>query len=231
MTGWDDEQLTAGFRSMMLLAALVERGGRPAAVSPTVRLSPGEKQYGWFPADVAGDGRRVVVVTDQRIVVGERPWALRALTEVRSEPADWAVTLRMRGRPEPLTLSGPWVPWLGVVLCAELYSAAFPPEEADGYRKAADMRAGNGTGDALGEVKAAGVRIGEAFGEAKATGVRIGDAFGEGKAAGDGRGRGRVLPGPRVPVRSVDPDLGLQRQRVVVPHPVHRGDRHPGASV
>ncbi|WP_189336863.1 hypothetical protein [Actinoplanes ianthinogenes] len=170
MAEWDDEQLTAGFRSMMLLAALVERGGRPAAVSPTVRLSPGEKQYGWLPADVAGDGRRVVVITDQRILVGERQWSLGSLTEVRSEPADCAVTLRMRGRRAPVTLSGPWVPWLGVVLCAELYNAAFPPEK-------------------------------------------------------------RILPGPRRPARSVDPDLRFQRQRVVVPHPVHRGDRHPGAAV
>jgi hypothetical protein len=166
---WDDGQLAAGFRSMMLLAALVERGGRPAAVTPTVRLRMGEKQYGWFPADMVGDGRRVVVVTDQRIVVGDRQWALRALTEVRIEPADWTVVLRVRDRPAPLVLRGPWAPWLGVVLCAELYGTAFPPEKA-----------------------------------------------------------ARALPGPR---RSVDPDPGFHGQRVVVPHPVHRGDRHPGAAV
>ncbi|GIF17176.1 hypothetical protein [Actinoplanes teichomyceticus] len=173
MTGWDDGQLAAGFRSMTLLAALVERGGRPAAVAPTVRLRPGEKQYGWFPADVTGGGRRVVVITDQRIVVGAEEWPLRAVAQVETEPADWSVTLRVRGRSAPLVLSGPWVPWMGVVLCAELYGTAFPPETA-------------------------------------------------GPA---------VLPGPRAPGGSVDPDPGLQRQGVVLPQPVHRGDRHPGAPV
>jgi len=129
LTVWDDDQLSAGFRSMMLLAALVERGGRPAAVSPTVRLREGENQYGWFPADVAGDGRRVVVVTDQRIILGDREWSLRSLGRVEAEPADWAIRLWMWGRSAPLELSGPWVPWMGVVLCAELYGAALPPEE------------------------------------------------------------------------------------------------------
>lgn len=189
---------------MMLLAALVDRGGRPAGVSPTVRLLPGEKQYGWFPADVAGDGRRVVAITDQRIMVGERQWSLRVLTEVLSEPADWAVTLRMRGRREPLTLSGPWVPWLGVVLCAELYSAAFPPEEAT-----------------IPPVLPRGETVLPHRDGAPAAGET---AFPRG-------GVGRLLPGPRMPARSVDPDLGLQGQRVVLPHPVHRGDRHPGAAV
>ena len=173
MTEWDDGQFAAGFRSMMLLAALVERGGRPAAVSPTVRLRAGEKQYGWFPADVAGDGRRVVVLTDQRIVLGDREWSLRSLARIEAQPADWAVVLRMFGRSEPLVLSGPWVPWMGVVICAELYGGSFPPENT-------------------------------------------------GRAA---------LPGPRQPFGSVHPDLGLQRQRVVFPHPVHGGDRHSGATV
>ncbi|GIE92290.1 hypothetical protein SAMN06264365_11128 [Actinoplanes regularis] len=182
MTGWDEEQLAAGFRSMMLLAALVERGGRPAAVSPTVRLRVAEKQYGWFPADVVGDGRRVVVITDQRIVVGDREWPLRALARVDTDPGDWTVTLWMCGRRAPLRLSGPWMPWLGVVLCAELYDAAFEPAEPD-----APLRT-------------------------------VG-------------GEPAALPGPRRPSASVDPDLGLERERVAVPQPVHRGDRDPSAAV
>jgi hypothetical protein len=174
---------------MVLLAALVERGGRPAAVSPTVRLRPGEKQYGWLPADVAGDGRRVVVITDQRIIAGDREWSLRGITRVETEPAEWAVTLWMRGRPAPVVLSGPWVPWLGVVICAELYSEASPLIGAEpGSVVLREM------------------------------------AFPPG-------GEAAVLPGQRRPTGSVDPDLGLQRQRVVVPQPVHRGDRHPGATV
>ncbi len=154
-------------------------------MSPTVRLRRGERQYGWFPADVTGDGRRVVVVTDQRIVVGDREWSLRGLTRVDSEPADWTVSLWIRGRPAPLVLSGPWVPWLGVVLCAELYNEARPPT---GTEQLAVLPA------VLPEQLA-------------------------------------VLPGQRKPRRSVDPDLGLQRDRVVLPQPVHRGDRHPGAAV
>ncbi|GIF09532.1 hypothetical protein [Actinoplanes siamensis] len=184
MTGWDEEQLAAGFRSMVLLAALVGRGGRTAAVVPTVRLRTGERQYGWLPADVAGDGRRIVVITDQRIVVDVREWPLRAITGVQVDSGDWAVTLRMRDRQAPLVLSGAWVPWLGVVLCAELYGKAFPPA----------------------------------------------GAVGEAHSVGGGVTRADV-PGPRVPAGSVDPDLRLQRERVVVPQPVHRGDRHPGAAV
>ncbi|AEV81288.1 hypothetical protein ACWT_0276 [Actinoplanes sp. SE50] len=166
MTGWDEGQLAAGFRSMVMLSALVERGGRPAPVAPTVRLRPAERQYGWFPADVDGDGRRVVVITSQRLIVGDREWSLRSITGVDSEPRDCTVSLRLRGRPAPLVLSGPWVPWLGVVICAELYQPV-------------------------------------------------------------------AQHGAQVPRQRglVHPDLGLQRQRVVVPHPVHRGDRHPGATV
>lgn len=198
MTVWDEEQLAAGFRSMVLLAALVERGGRPAAVAPTVRLRAGERQYGWFPADVVGDGRRVVVITDQRIVVGDREWSLRGLTRVDSEPAEWTVSLWMRGRPAPLVLSGPWVPWLGVVLCAELYSAVVIPGSVELYSAAAASTSA------------------ELYDLASPTaGV---DPI-------------AVLPGQRRPRRSVDPDLGLQGERVVVPQPVHRGDRHPGAAV
>ncbi len=46
-------QTDAGWRSMSLLARFVQRGGQPAAVTPTVPLAAGEKEYGAFPADVS----------------------------------------------------------------------------------------------------------------------------------------------------------------------------------
>jgi hypothetical protein len=120
------EQLTAGFRSMHMLAGLVERGGRPAAVSPTIPLRAGEKQYGWFPVRVNAADRRVAVITNLRLIVGEEIplWSIVRIMPIAGE---WSVALRVRGREEPLVLGGPWVPWMSVVLCAELYGTAWPP--------------------------------------------------------------------------------------------------------
>jgi len=124
------EQLTAGFRSMSMLAALVQRGGRPAPVVPTIPLRVGEKQYGWFPVSVDGTGRRLAVITNQRLIVGAEEFALRSIVRVRPEPADWSVTLQICGRATDLVLDGPWVPWMSVVICAELYASAWPPDRA-----------------------------------------------------------------------------------------------------
>jgi hypothetical protein len=122
------EQLTAGFRSMSMLAGLVQRGGRPAPVTPTIPLRTGEKQYGWFPVAVAGAGRRVAVITNQRLILDPSlEYGLRTIARVRPEPDEWTITLEVRGRDEPVVVSGPWVPWLGVVICAELYGTAWPP--------------------------------------------------------------------------------------------------------
>ncbi|MGX6601621.1 hypothetical protein ACWKSP_05705 [Micromonosporaceae bacterium Da 78-11] len=115
---------------MSMLAALVQRGGRPAAVAPTIPLRVGEKQYGWFPVSVDGAGRRVAVITNQRLIVGDEEFALRSISRVHPEPADWSVALEVRGRVGTLVLSGPWVPWLSVVICAELYATAWPPGHA-----------------------------------------------------------------------------------------------------
>jgi len=121
---YDAEQLAAGFRAMTMLAGYVGRGGRPAAVAPTIPLRPGEKQYGWFPVTVDGE-RRLAVITNRRLLVGEE-FELSRIERVRPIAGEWSVTLDLGGR-EPLTLTGPWVPWLGVVLCAELYGTACPP--------------------------------------------------------------------------------------------------------
>ncbi|WP_328464274.1 hypothetical protein OHA21_40340 [Actinoplanes sp. NBC_00393] len=112
---------------MSMLASLVDRGGRPAAISPTVALRGGEKQYGWFPVDVAGVGRRLAVITDRRLILGNEEYQLRSIAALRPRPEEWRLVLDVRGLSEPVTVSGPWVPWLGVVICAELYSAAWPP--------------------------------------------------------------------------------------------------------
>ncbi|WP_433792973.1 hypothetical protein [Actinoplanes sp. CA-252034] len=126
MAVYDPGQLLAGYRSMCMLAGLVERGGRPAAVTPTVPLWAGEKQYGWFPVDVVGSDRLLAVVTNQRLILGDESFMLRAVTSLRPRPDEWALTLDVRGR-ETVEIVGPWVPWLGVVLCAEIHGAAWPP--------------------------------------------------------------------------------------------------------
>ncbi|MDI6100704.1 hypothetical protein QLQ12_19015 [Actinoplanes sp. NEAU-A12] len=123
---YDPEQLLAGFQSMSMLAGLVERGGRPAAVSPTIPLRAGEKQYGWFPVDVTGAGRRLAVITSHRLILGADEYPLRTVTRLRPRPDDWALTVDVGGR-RTVEIAGPWVPWLGVVLCAELHGAAWPP--------------------------------------------------------------------------------------------------------
>ncbi|MBU2667781.1 hypothetical protein KOI35_30140 [Actinoplanes bogorensis] len=111
---------------MTMLTALVRRGGRPAAVAPTIELRAAEKQYGWLPVTVNGGERRIAVVTNLRLIVGDEI-PLWAITAIRPGAMPWSVALEVRGRDVPLVLSGPWVPWMSVVLCAELYGTAWPP--------------------------------------------------------------------------------------------------------
>jgi len=118
------EQLSAGFRAMTLLTGYVRRGGRPAAVAPTIPLRPGERQYGWFPVIVDGE-RRVAVITNRRLIAGEE-YELHRIERVRPVPGEWSVELTVRDHGR-LVLGGPWVPWLSVVICAELYGTASPP--------------------------------------------------------------------------------------------------------
>jgi len=131
---YDSGQLAAGWRSMSLLATLIHRGGRPAAVAPTIGLLPGERQYGWFPVD-SDRGRELAVITNQRLIVGAAEHRLARMTAIEPNTADWSMTLRLRNA-DPVTLRGPWVPWLSVVLCCELYGTAFPP----GYASLEEIR-------------------------------------------------------------------------------------------
>ncbi|HWS33271.1 MAG TPA: hypothetical protein VN408_11070 [Actinoplanes sp.] len=126
MSDYDPGQLMAGFRSMSMLAGLVERGGRPAAVTATIPLRSGEKQYGWFPVDVTGAGRRLAVVTSERLILGGEEYRLRSMTRLRPRPGDFTLALDLRDG-HVVEVTGPWVPWLGVVLCAEIHGAAWPP--------------------------------------------------------------------------------------------------------
>ncbi|WP_045747569.1 hypothetical protein [Actinoplanes rectilineatus] len=111
---------------MSMLASLVERGGRPAAITATLPLRAGEKQYGWFPVHLTGAGRRLAVITSSRLILGDREVPLRSLQRVRPQHGEWLLDLDTRDG-GTLRISGPWVPWLSVVICAELYGAAWPP--------------------------------------------------------------------------------------------------------
>lgn len=131
---YDPGQLAAGRRSMTRLASLIRRGGRPAAIAPTIALRPGEQQYGWFPVHTAA-GRVLAVVTSRRLILGTDEHRLAAITSIEPAAAAWAVTLRFR-LSDPVTLRGPWVPWLSVVLCAEVHGTASPP----GYASLPELR-------------------------------------------------------------------------------------------
>jgi hypothetical protein len=125
VTEYAAEQLSAGFRAMTMLAGFVRRGGRPAAVAPTIALRAGEKQYGWLPVTIDGAGRRIAVITNLRLILGEE-FPLWQINRVRPIAGQWSVAIELRGRPA-MVLSGPWVPWLSVVICAELYGTPWPP--------------------------------------------------------------------------------------------------------
>jgi hypothetical protein len=144
---------------MSMLVRLVQRGGHPAAVTPTVALQPGEKQYGSFLVDTSAyfsttvdysssifasgglfftehstetragwrDGdRQAAVVTSQRLLLGDAAYDFRSLIMVQPNPLDWSVNLYFQGA-QPIMLRGPWVPWMTVVMCAELYGSPWPP--------------------------------------------------------------------------------------------------------
>lgn len=153
------DQTDAGWRAMSMLLRLVQRGGHPAAVAPTIDLQASEKEYGSFLADVSAyfstkvdysssifasgglffsgggtetragwhpQGRKGVTVTSQRLLVADDAYDFRSLILVQPNPLDWSVNLYFQGA-QPIMLRGPWVPWMTVVMCAELYGSPWPP--------------------------------------------------------------------------------------------------------
>ncbi|AGL13690.1 hypothetical protein [Actinoplanes sp. N902-109] len=151
------DQTDAGWRSMSLLARFIQRGGHPAPVAPTIKLRSSEKQYGAFLTDLLTyqsdgvftgggifwrgaatsaepgwehRGRHAATITNQRLIIEaddhRADYDFRDLIMVQPNPLEWSVNLYFQGHP-PLMLSGPWVPWMTVVMCAELYGSPWPP--------------------------------------------------------------------------------------------------------
>jgi hypothetical protein len=56
------------------------------------------------------------------------------------------VALTMRDRAEPVVLGGPWVPWMSVVICSELYGTAWPPDDTPADMPAQRRHTGRETG-------------------------------------------------------------------------------------
>ena len=79
---------------------------------------------GWQDGD-----RQGVVVTSQRLLLGDAAYDFRSLILIQPNPLDWSVNLYFQGA-QPIMLRGPWVPWMTVVMCAELYGSPWPPGHA-----------------------------------------------------------------------------------------------------
>jgi hypothetical protein len=70
--------------------------------------------------------RQAAVVTSQRLLLDDVAYDFRSLILVQPNPLDWSVNLYFQGA-QPIMLRGPWVPWMTVVMCAELYGSPWPP--------------------------------------------------------------------------------------------------------
>lgn len=81
-------------------------------------------------ADTAGwqsRGRLAATVTSERLILGDgTAYEFRDLIMVQPNPLDWSVNLYFQGT-QPVMLRGPWIPWMTVVVCAELYGSPWPP--------------------------------------------------------------------------------------------------------
>ncbi|MGW4940413.1 hypothetical protein ACWEOZ_02330 [Actinoplanes sp. NPDC004185] len=83
-----------------------------------------EARAGWSDGE-----RQAATVTSQRLLVGGTAYDFRSLIMIQPNPLDWSVNLYFQGA-QPIMLRGPWVPWMTVVMCAELYGSPWPPGHA-----------------------------------------------------------------------------------------------------
>ena len=79
-----------------------------------------ETSEGW-----RGGERVAAIVTSQRLLLGGTAYDFRSLILIQPNPLDWSVNLYFQGA-QPIMLRGPWVPWMTVVMCAELYGSPWP---------------------------------------------------------------------------------------------------------
>lgn len=78
----------------------------------------------WRPA-----GRFPMIVTSQRILLMTGQWVsydFSRLVMIEPHPVNYTVLLHFESE-YPIMLSGPWVPWATVVVCATLFGAPWPP--------------------------------------------------------------------------------------------------------
>lgn len=74
-------------------------------------------------------GRFPVIITNQRLMLMTSSWAsyyYGSLVMIEPNPMEYAVALHFEGI-EPLRISGPWVPWATVAICATLFGTPWPP--------------------------------------------------------------------------------------------------------
>jgi hypothetical protein len=87
--------------------------------------SSSETRGGW-----RWQGRQGVTITSQRLILRdeglERAYEFRSLILIQPNPLDWSVNVYFQGA-QPLMLRGPWIPWMTVVMSAELYGCPWPP--------------------------------------------------------------------------------------------------------
>ena len=90
--------------------------------------SSAETRGGW-----RSQGRQRVTITSQRLILagrdGERAYEFRSLILVQPNPLDWSANVYFQGA-QPLMLRGPWIPWMTVVMSAELYGCPWPPGQS-----------------------------------------------------------------------------------------------------
>ena len=92
--------------------------------------SSAETRGGW-----RFQGRQRVTITSQRLILGdedvERAYEYRSLILLQPNPLDWSVNVYFQGA-QPIMLRGPWIPWMTVVMSAELYGCPWPPGQVPG---------------------------------------------------------------------------------------------------